>query len=378
MKQVKSLGLSREAYFSEQWFANEKTRVFSNNWCFAGILKDVPTNGDYICVTVGDNPLFVIRGQDGELRAFHNICRHRGTVMLRGKGNLTNSIQCGYHCWRYELTGELKSVPQQKNQFATIEKEKLSLYPAALEVFKGMIFVHPNPQNAIDFGKWLGEFEQHFGPYDLNNLEELYFVRHPMKANWKLFVENHIESYHLWYAHKNSILGLDHSKQVNFYFKGHWSFFQPTLEPGQMAEFEKFIPSKIIAPDETWYGSGDHLLYPNLGIVTGAKFDAILKAIPVTPTSSQIEIRVFGKPLPADEPDEGVYYTAAGASDEFNVNLEDIDLCERVQEGMLSEYGGVGALAADYEQSIRHFHEKYKSEMHEKMEYNMGAIVKAG
>jgi Rieske 2Fe-2S family protein len=362
MKQVNTIGLSREAYFSEQWYAKEQANVFSKNWSFAGILNDLPNNGDYICVNVGSSPLFVIRDNQGKLRAFQNICRHRGTVMLRGKGNISNAIVCGYHCWTYELTGELRSIPQQSQQFSGVDKTEFSLYPAALRVFKGMIFIHPDAQDAIDFDKWIGRFEHHFGPYDLNELEEVHSIRHPMKANWKLFIENHIESYHLWYAHKNSILGLDHKNQVNYYYNGHWSFFQPTLVPGKMAEFEKYVPSKIIVPDEKWFGSGDHLLYPNLGVVTGAKFVATLKAIPLTPTTSEVEIRVFGKSL-NNEPDLGEYFEDAGSSEDFNVNEEDIDLCERVQEGMLSEYGGVGALAREYEQSIKHFHDKYLSEM---------------
>lgn len=363
MKRVSTIGLDREAYFSEHWHTREQEKVFSNNWSFAGILGDVRNNGDYICTNVGRNPLFVIRDEHGVLRAFHNICRHRGTVMLRGKGNIANGIQCGYHCWRYELNGELRSIPQQTKQFSLVDKSKLSLHPATIEVFRGMIFIHPHPTEAPDFNQWLGQFEEYLGPYDLSELEEVHSIRHPLKANWKLFIENHIESYHLWYAHKNSILGLNHEDQVNYYYNGHWSFFQPTLVPGKMAEFEKYIPSQIIAASEKWYGSGDHLLYPNLGVVSGAKFIAILRAIPLTPTTSEIEIRVFGKPLGIDEADPGVYYEAAGSSEEFSVNMEDIDLCELVQEGMLSEYGGVGALARDYEQSIKHFHEKYLSEM---------------
>jgi choline monooxygenase len=363
MKQVRTIGLAREAYFSEKWYADEQTYVFSNNWSFAGTLSDVPQIGDYLCTTVGRSQLFIIRDHSGALRSFHNVCRHRGTLLLRGKGNVSRNIQCGYHCWSYELTGKLHSIPQQAKQFTVIDKDALSLHPAAVRVFKGMIFVHPNPEDAEDFDRWLGRFEQHFGPYDLSALEELYSVRHPMKANWKLFIENHIESYHLWYAHKNSILGLDHEKQVNHYYNGHWSFFQPTIEPGKMAEFEKYIPARIIAPNKEWYGSGDHMLYPNLGVVSGAKFVATLKAVPLTPTTSEIEIRVFGSPLVGGEPDPGEYYDKSGSSEGFSVNLEDIDLCERVQEGMLSDHGGVGALALDYEQSIRHFHERYRDEM---------------
>lgn len=364
MKQVNKLGLPRDKYFSDDCLSAEWDKVFSKNWGFAGTVNDVRNNGDYVCVSVGKNPLVIIRDQQGILRAFHNICRHRGTILLKGKGNISDNkgIQCGYHCWKYSLQGELISVPQESTQFEKINKKSFSLYSAAIKVFKGIMFVHSNIEETENFDKWLGEFKKHFGPYDLNELDELYSQEYTMNANWKLFVENHIESYHLWYAHKNSILGLDHNKQVNHYYNGHWSFFQPTLVDGKMAEFEKYIPSTIIAPNKEWFGSGDHLLYPNLGVVTGAKFVAFIKVVPLTSEKSQIEIRVFGKRVFA-EIGFGNYYEESGSSENYNVNLEDIELCEKVQEGMRSEYGGIGNLAKNYEHSIQKFHEKYLSEM---------------
>lgn len=364
MKQVSKLGLARESYISENILSQEWSKVFLKNWSFAGTVNDVINNGDYMCVLHGKNSLVIIRDHQGILKAFHNICRHRGTVLLKGKGNIseTKGVQCGYHCWRYNLQGDLVSVPQESTQFEGINKKNFSLYPAAIKIFKGIIFVHSDEAQNEHFDEWLGDFKNHFGPYDLNDLEELYSQEYIMNANWKLFVENHIESYHLWYAHKNSILGLDHYKQVNHYYNGHWSFFQPTIVYGKMAEFEKYIPSTIIAPSKEWFGSGDHLLYPNFGIVTGAKFVAFLRVLPITSDKSQIEIRVFGKSVYA-QVDFGSYYEESGSSKEYNVNLEDIELCEKVQQGMNSEYGGLGVLAKNYELSIQKFHEKYLNEM---------------
>ncbi|HEX8584250.1 MAG TPA: aromatic ring-hydroxylating dioxygenase subunit alpha [Allosphingosinicella sp.] len=359
-----SLGLAREAYFSKSWYEEELSSVFYANWTFAGILADVPNSGDYLCLNAGTSPLFVIRTDEGELKAFHNICRHRGTTLLRGRGNTSDGIQCGYHCWRYDLEGALRSVPRP-HQFPGLKKTQLGLHPASVALFKGMIFVHPEERSQSDFEHWLGEFPAHFGPYDLAGLQEVLATRRPMKANWKLFVENHIESYHLWYAHRRSILGLDHNKQVNHYYNGHWSFFEPTLIEGRMAEFESNIPSRIIAPDPLWFGSGDHLLYPNLGIVTGAKFVGTLKVIPTGPITSEIEMRLFGELAPQGEAEDTRYgyYDARGSSEGTDLNGEDIELCERVQEGLGSPRFAVGALAREYEQSIAHFHEKYRAEM---------------
>jgi Rieske 2Fe-2S family protein len=359
-----TLGLPRQAYCEESWLADEMERVFAAHWTFAGILADLPDAGDYLCLAAGTAPLFVLRDGDGELKAFHNICRHRGTTLLRGKGNTGDGIQCGYHCWLYGLGGELRSLPRP-HQFPGIDKAQFGLHPASIALFKGMIFVHAQERTQADFDSWIGEFGTHFGPYDLTGLEEVLATRRPMKANWKLFVENHIESYHLWYAHRRSILGLDHNKQVNHYYNGHWSFFEPTLIEGRMAEFESKIPSRIIAPDPLWFGSGDHLLYPNLGIVTGAKFVGTLKVIPTGPATSEIEMRLFGKPVSSEDDGETGYgyYDARGSSDGTDLNGEDIELCERVQEGLGSPRFAVGALAREFERSITHFHDKYLADM---------------
>lgn len=352
-------GLPRAAYLSEDWLARENDMVFANNWSFVGIIADFRNVGDYMTFAIGKRPMFVVRDADGTLRAFHNICRHRGTKLLEGNGNSAEGVVCGYHCWRYSLGGELKSVPRSR-QFPNLDKARLGLIPGSVQVFRGMVFAHVEERDRSAFDAWLGPFEDYFGPYDLTDLEEVMYTRRPMQANWKLFVENHIESYHLWYAHRRSILGLDHEAQTNHYYNGHWSFYEPTLIEGQMAEFESRIPSCIIAPGPEWFGSGDHLLYPNLGVVTGAKFVGTLKVIPISPSESAIEMRLFGRPERAEG--EAYGYWADESSEGTDLNGEDIALCEKVQESLGSDRFALGPLACDYEQSILYFHRRYREE----------------
>lgn len=353
-------GIARQAYLEESWLRREQDSVFLKNWSFVGAMCDFRNIGDYVTFAIGDRPMVVLRDSDGALRAFHNICRHRGTKLLQGRGNTAQGIICGYHCWRYGLNGELKSVPRPR-QFPGLDYAHLGLIPGAVEVVRGMVFAHAEARDRHDFEAWLGPFERYLGPYDLTDLDEVMSTCRPMKANWKLFIENHIESYHLWYAHRNSILGLNHEAQVNNYYNGHWSFYEPTIVEGKMAEFERRIPSRIIAPDVSWFGSGDHLLYPNLGIVTGAKFVGTLKAVPVSAVESAIEMRLFG--LPERDEGEPYGYWNEESSDGTDLNGEDIELCERVQEGLGSDRFSIGALAADYEQSIAHFHQRYHEDL---------------
>ncbi|HZG09127.1 MAG TPA: aromatic ring-hydroxylating dioxygenase subunit alpha [Allosphingosinicella sp.] len=348
--------LPREAYLDEGWFREEGERVFGTSWCFAGTIHELTRPGDYISTSAGAYPIFVVRRSDGELGAYHNLCRHRGTQLLQeGTGNTGLHIVCGYHCWRYGLDGALRSVPRPR-QFPDLQKDRLSLLPAKVDVFRGLVFVHPDLE-APDLEDVLGDFALHLGPYDVSELVELSRTERAMAANWKLFVENHIDSYHLWYAHRRSILGLAHDRQTNAYYNGHWSFFEPTKQAGVMVEFEKNLPTPKIVDDQRWYGSGVHLLFPNLGVVTGAKFLATLRAIPQTATTSRIEMRIFGRPRPDGFTDDDYrYYLDNGTSDGTDLTGEDINLCERVQISMASPKFRWGPLAEEYERSIGLFH----------------------
>ena len=86
-------------YTCDQWYAREQVALFGRVWTFAGFTGDVAAPGDYLCVEAGRTPLIVVRDEKGELRAFHNICRHRGSQLLQGKGSVGRTIQCFYHNW---------------------------------------------------------------------------------------------------------------------------------------------------------------------------------------------------------------------------------------------------------------------------------------
>ena len=135
-----------EAYTSAEWFDREQNDLFGQVWQFGGFVEDLKDPGDFLTVQSGNHPLFVLRGADGELRAFHNICRHRGTQLLRTIGKSKTSIICPYHHWTYSLDGQLKSIPSRSTEFADVDLSTLCLYTASVETWLGMVFLHPNPQ----------------------------------------------------------------------------------------------------------------------------------------------------------------------------------------------------------------------------------------
>ncbi len=121
-----------EAYTSQAWFEQEYEQLFGNIWQFGGFVGDVAESGDYVTVQAGPHPLFVIRAPDGNLRAFHNICRHRGTQLLRTIGKANKSIICPYHHWNYSLEGELRNIPSRKTEFPDVDMKGLCLHKASV------------------------------------------------------------------------------------------------------------------------------------------------------------------------------------------------------------------------------------------------------
>ena len=172
------------------------------------MVNDLANPGDYMTVQVGVHPIFVVRGHDHRLRAFHNICRHRGTQLLRAKGRSEKNIVCPYHNWTYSLNGALKRIPEQKTQFAgqQIDMDQLCLFDASVDTWREMIFVHPDP-DAESLMAYLGDVPNHVGPHQVDKLVEFEGMLYTkeVKANWKILVENAIDGYHLDHLHPDTL-----------------------------------------------------------------------------------------------------------------------------------------------------------------------------
>jgi Rieske 2Fe-2S family protein len=294
----------------------------------------------------GNEPLVVIRGADGALRCFYNLCRHRGVRLLEGVGTLERGVTCFYHCWRYGLDGQLLSLPQP-DQFPGLRREALGLKPASVAVSNGMVFVNP-ASHPPPLAEWLGGMDDHMSPWRPSELLEAEVKTTTVRANWKLFVENHIDGYHLWYLHAASVTGLDHSRQAWREIGRHWAFYEPPSERGVSPDRYQFGTPIIDGVPEDKYGSTVWWVTPNLAGAAGATFWSAVKIIPVAPDETRIEVRTrIGGP-PDLEP-------TAGGSLEQIVN-EDIRAVEAIQRAMSSAEFEVGPMSRDYEGSIEAFH----------------------
>jgi phenylpropionate dioxygenase-like ring-hydroxylating dioxygenase large terminal subunit len=335
------------AYSSADWFEREQASLFGSRWALVAATDELTLPGDYVTATAGRAPLVVVRGDDGGLRAFHNLCRHRGMVLLQGSGTLDRTITCFYHQWRYGLDGTLQVVPQRKDQFPGLDVRDWGLLPASVEVWEGMVFAHPD-QNAPPLVDTLAGIPEHIGSHRPGLLTQV-AVRHlEARCNWKLFVENHVDVYHLWHLHATTLADFDHTRFEHLQTGRNWASYEPLKHPDLAGAALTSGTDQISHLDERdRYGLGAHLVFPNLMIATAAEFFATYMAIPVAPDRSVIELRMRAEPG-ADS--EAVTTSAVSFIE------EDIRACEAVQQAVASPAFRVGPLAVDHERPIASFH----------------------
>jgi Rieske 2Fe-2S family protein len=371
--------LDPEAYLSEAWFAREQRELFGRVWLFAGLDSDLPGAGDYITLQAGDTPVAVVRQKDGTLAAFHNICRHRGARIVEGQGNVSSGLSCFYHRWHYNLDGSLRGLPQAE-QFPSVMANKgaFGLHRASVDSWNGMIFVNAEAEPEADLRTWLDRVPDLWGPWRPGNLFELPRREVEVLANWKLFIENHIDGYHLWHLHAQTVRGLDHAQQRWEACGSHWMFYEPELVPGTMPDRAMYGLPMIAGVDETRYGSSVFMLFPNIGGAGGVTFFSIFTVEPLAAERTRVTFRTFIKPLTeqdfVDNPELGSQLESslsasgkplpasasfeerlAAAAQERDFIAEDKLAVEAIQAAMRSRHFSVGPLARDFEASIPFF-----------------------
>ncbi len=195
----------RSYYTSQPLFEAEQDKVFARTWQFAGHASEVAEPGSFKRAKIAGQPLLVVRGEDGGIRAFFNTCRHRGAIVeTRETGQCGGSFQCLYHHWRYDTLGQLRAVPMPDGYGDWFRREDYPLVQVPrCETFFGLIFVSLDPA-AAPLEEFLGAMKPHLAKqYSTSGSpwEMLATYSYRFKANWKLFVENSVEGYHAPFLH---------------------------------------------------------------------------------------------------------------------------------------------------------------------------------
>jgi phenylpropionate dioxygenase-like ring-hydroxylating dioxygenase large terminal subunit len=199
-----------ERYISRDWLALEYERLWPYVWQMAGREEDIPEVGDYLEYTIGDQSILLVRASDGEIKAFHNSCMHRGTLLVEGQGNINElpcspgnegKLQCTFHGWAYNLDGSIHFVPG-RSDFAPgcLDNEDIHLRPVQVGTWGGFIYINMDP-DAESLDEWLGPIPERLAPFALDKMRTVKHLTVVVPANWKMAVEQFNENYHAWATH---------------------------------------------------------------------------------------------------------------------------------------------------------------------------------
>lgn len=361
-----------EAYTSKEWFDNEKKLLFEKNWQFAGFEKDLSDVGDHLCVYIGNSHLMVLRNETGELIALHTECRHRGNRISSVSKQKQHYIQCPYHKWTYNLNGDLIAVPEAK-EFEHLDKKNLRLVKGSVVVWHDMIFVHSD-EKAPTFDDFIKPLLKHLGPHKLSLLKEYESNNNSymVNCNWKIFVENYMDGYHLPYLHEKSLNMYDHSKQVSSFAGPHWTFFEPLqatyLKQRRYSKYY-YLPFIDHIPDNQ-LGAFVHLVFPNLGISETETAWSTFRIIPISVNVTLIEYRSFVMPQAVSGKKRKNEAKVIKTSDydapleTGDFMLEDMFVCENIQKVMESGKFNPGPMHMQKEDGLLTFQDIVKSHLY--------------
>jgi Rieske 2Fe-2S family protein len=188
--------LPQRYFVSPEIFAKERAEIFSTQWVLVGRQSQIAKAGDYFVQEVAGESLIMARDQKGNVRAFYNVCRHRGTRLCEEKAGHSSTIQCPYHAWTYALDGRLVGAPHMDGTAVPgFDKADYSLHGVSLALWEGFIFVNLNDAPA-PVEEWFAPLKGKFLHWNLPRLLPAKRIQYDVLANWKLIFENYSECYH--------------------------------------------------------------------------------------------------------------------------------------------------------------------------------------
>ena len=331
-------GLPNAAYTSEAAFRLERERIFTRTWSCIGVASDVREPGDVKPVELLGLPLLMVRGRDGALRVFHNVCSHRGLKLCDGAGRVGNVIRCPYHSWAYDLDGRLRATPQVggpgRHHADGIDRRTLGLKPVRTAVWFDLVFVDVSGA-APAFGDHVAPLVERWAAYDPARLVrgEPGSLTLEVACNWKLAVENYCESYHLPWVHP----GLNSYSRL----QDHYHIFGDGRFAGQGTT--TYAPQQDGPPlptfphlPESAEKAGEYVaLFPNalLGIQADHFFAVWLEPVGSDRTREHLEIYYVGEAARDAEHREVRERTLERWTEVF---VEDVAMVERLQAGRAS------------------------------------------
>ena len=335
--------LPARCYVDPRVDAFDRHAVFARSWQLVGHVSRLASRGDHVVADVAGVPVVVVN-DGGTIRGFHNVCRHRAGPIATCDGLGANALRCKYHGWTYGLDGVLRSAPEMEGA-ADFDRGSIALPSIELAVRNGLVWAALGEVPAID--DVLGEIVARVGARDLESYRYARRVHYDIQCNWKAYVDNFLEGYHLPHVHPGLNRALDYRSYDTVLGRWHSLQWSP------------------LETDPTLYGNGEALywfVYPN----------TMLNVLPGRLQTNRV------MPLGVDRCRvEFDYYYAAGRSEEANardlafsdeVQAEDIAICEAVQRGLASGSYVAGRLNPKRESGVKHFHDLLRRDYRDALE----------
>jgi phenylpropionate dioxygenase-like ring-hydroxylating dioxygenase large terminal subunit len=325
-------------YSDPEILRREQERIFRNAWQYVGHLGQLPEPGTFFTGRAGRVPIVVTHARDGEMRAFANVCRHRGFVVAEGSGK-RETLQCPYHAWTYGLDGSLHRAPRSDEE-PDFPREELGLAPAAVSTWGPFVFVNAGP-DPEPLESALGSMPAQIAELGLVVDELVFHTRWEAEiaANWKIVSENFLECYHCQVAHPAFADVIDVSAEA-----------YALSTDGRLSSQRGPVRANVMIEGEL-QRSQFHFLWPNLGvnIFAGHPNISIGPIVPLAPDRTYRFLDYFFGP------DVGAAWIDDLMAFDTQVGVEDRRLVEGVHRGMASGALEHGVLMGHSEQLIGHF-----------------------
>ncbi|MET8209927.1 aromatic ring-hydroxylating dioxygenase subunit alpha [Streptomyces sp. NPDC005373] len=270
--------VSYEDSISPEVYELERDAIFKRTWLNVGRIEQLTRKGSYFTkeLDAARTSVVVVRGTDGEVRAFHNVCRHRGNKLVwndfprEETSGVCRQFTCKYHAWRYDLDGKLAFV-QQEGEFFDLDKDAYGLKSVQTEVWEGFIFVNLNPDNATPLREYLGEFAKGIEGYPFHKLTQVHKYRAEIGSNWKLFIDAFAEFYHAPILHSGQYMAEEARKIQKYGYEGlHYDIDGPHSMVSSWGGIAPPHDRKMVKPIEAALHSGLFGPWdaPDIGVAT--------------------------------------------------------------------------------------------------------------
>lgn len=325
-------------YVDPRFHLVDRDAVFARTWQGVGDVTMIPAPGDYFLATVADDPVIVLRDRDGTLRAFYNVCRHRGGPLALEPRGCVKALTCKYHGWTYLLDGTLRGVPQF-DRTELFDKRDYGLVPIAVDTWQGLIFVNLEPERAPPLAEVLAGIEERIRPNRLDRKRLVHRVDYRVDANWKAYVDNFLEGYHIPHVHPELNKALDYLSYVT------------ELGPWYNLQHSPLMADNVYTRDagaEAFY----YWIYPNYMLNILPHRVQVNLVLPDGPDRCRVIFWYY-----YDDPDAPGRAEQIRQDVEYSdmVQREDREICERVQQGLRSRAYHRGRFSVEMESGVYQF-----------------------